>query len=808
MGEAMPQNMTEQNTLNEKEFFLRNVRQLGNRAVLLKRRQDGALETVYASDMFARMMECSVDEAMKLLDDKGILDATHQDDRVYVRRMLRRRTGEDGTKELTVRKYTAKGNMIWCRVNFSFIDDYDEHYIYCTYNDVTALKEYEDRLRLAYTNIGDNFYHVGEKTFSILRADLTTDGVEDIQGRDIYGTDSLVYHYSEILEKRSVNYPIFEERELFLEKFSREALIENYENGITHVSEILYSKRSMGNFCYVKMSANVTRHPLTGDLIAFITEEECNAEKVANTLLDKILVKQFDMVAYLSNGNYGVIIGDEEAVRKGSIFPITRTGEYRHYLEAQVFPVLSGSQEKRDAMMNALMPETVESRLMDNGQYVVNIAIEIDGKTYYKRFDFYPVDPEARFYIVLKSDTTDVRKEQVEYNRQLVAALDDAEQANMAKMAFLSKMSSEIMVPMNTIISMDEDALKESNLSPEVKADLDQIGASAGYLLALINDILDMSSIESGGMKLEKKRFSYNELIKQINRDAGSRCDEKGITYEYTTQGEIPDKFYGDATKLKQIIMNIIDNAVKFTDAGGNVMLKVLRTASFENKTILQFVIRDTGVGIEKEYLSKIFDPFSQGDDKTEGSGLGLSIAKSIANLMNGDIAVTSNPGVGSAFAVEVTLENDSKAAGEESDTKPEEILSGKRVLLAEDMIINAELMKHVLVSCGIEVEYAENGKVALEIFENSDMDHFDAILMDVRMPEMDGLSATQAIRALDRVDAKDVPIIALTANTFDEDIRKSINAGMNEHLSKPVDPDVLYRTLARMIGEREDNYI
>lgn len=941
-------NMTEQEMATAKAHFLWNIRQLNHVAVLLKKNADGTLEAVFVSDSYAKMMECTVEEALKLVDGKGFFYTTHQDDRVYVRRMIRRRVSEDGTRELTIRKITSKGNQIWCNVRYSFIDDYDEHYIYCTYFDVTSLKEYEERLRLSYMNMGDNFYHVGEHTLGMLRANLTRDGIEDIQGRDLYGTDSMVYHYSEIIKKRASNYIIFEERMEFLEKFSREHLIESYEAGNMVTSVILYSRRSMGHFCYVNITANVTRHPLTGDLIAFITEQECNEEKVNQTLFDKILVRQFDMVAYLSEGNYGVIIGDNDLIGKGSIFPLTKAGEYRHYLEAQVFPVLSGTEEKKEAMMSALMPEAVERSLMTKSPYVVNIAIEIDGEIYYKRFDFYSVDPEAKFYIILKSDTTDIQKEQMEFNEQLKNALSEAEQANVAKTAFLSRMSHEIRTPMNAIIGLDNIALKEPSLSFEVKQDLDKIGASARYLLTLINDILDMSRIESGRMTLRNEEFSLESLLDQINTIVDGQCRDKGLHYDCVIHGKVDELYIGDDTKLKQVLINILGNAVKFTEPGGTVSLKVQRTAQFENQTVLQFVITDTGIGMEQEYLPKIFEAFSQEDETNTsaygGSGLGLAITRNIVKMMNGDIAVESEKGVGSVFTVEVTLKNTAHHAtskkydirpqdlkvlvidddpvacrhaqivleeigvaaetclsGEEavklielnharrqeynlilidlrmpekdgvqltreireiighetgiviltaynwseieeeakdagvdnfmskplfassvlyefqqalqkknakaSDEKPMAELAGKRVLLAEDMVINAEIMKQVLVMRNMEVDHVENGQMAVEAFKNSSLDYYDAVLMDVRMPVMDGLAATEAIRALDRIDAKDVPIIALTANAFDEDVQRSLQAGMNAHLSKPVEPDHLYTTLEQLIGEREANF-
>lgn len=799
-------NITDTYSESAEVCFLQNIRNIENSAVLLKRGIDGSVNAVYVSDLFAKMMECNESEAIDYINGIGFFNIIHQDDRIFVKRILRRRVSEDGTSELTIRECTTKGNIIWCKVSFSFFDDFKDKYIYCTFFEVTSLREYEEYLRASYMNMGNDFYHEGENTLSMLRADLSEDAVEDIQGRDVSGTDSLVYSYSEIMERRAQNYVVPEEKERFLETFSRENLINTYINGETQISEVVYSRRNKGNYCYIKITANMTRHLLMGNIIAFITEEDCNVEKAGQMILNNILSKEFDTIAYLSNGNYGIIIDNTDNVENDHIYPISKVGEYQLYLDAQVYPVLAGDDKKKNKVMDSLSLDTVERKLANNSSYSVNVAIDVDGNTYYKRFDYYMVNPRAKFYVLLKSDTTDILKEQEERTRQLISALDEAEEANMAKMSFLSSMSSEIMDPLNTIIGLDDNILKEADHSSKVKAGLEEIADRARYMLTLIGDIIEMSDIESGRIELKKEQFAFTDLLDKINDDAGERCRDKGLTYECTVKGDLKEDFYGDQVKIKHALINIISNAVKFTDEGGNVAVQVSKTAEFDNNTVVQFIVSDTGIGIDKEYLPRVFDSFSQKDANTAGSGLGLSIAKKIASLMNGDIAVESEEGRGTTFTLEVKLENAEVKDASGSEEEHAMDLAGKCVLLAEDMIINAELMKQVLVMKGIEVEYAENGRKALEIFEESDIDHFDAILMDIRMPEMDGLAATKAIRELDRADAKKVPIIALTANSFDEDIRKSFKAGMNEHLSKPVEPNVLYKILDEMFCEREHN--
>ena len=269
------------------------------------------------------------------------------------------------------------------------------------------------------------------------------------------------------------------------------------------------------------------------------------------------------------------------------------------------------------------------------------------------------------------------------------------------------------------------------------------------------------------------------------------------------------------STKLRQVLINLLGNAVKFT-AEGSVQLDAERIARFDGKSTLRFRITDTGIGISEEFLPGIFEPFSQENSETTSrygsSGLGLAITKRIVDMMNGHIGVSSTKGKGSVFTVTVTLDDvrrqpemaqvhtEAKAAGERTEGEHAAHLAGRRILLAEDAAVNAEIMEMILQTKGILAETAGSGRIAVEKFAARRPGYYDAVLMDVRMPEMDGLAAAAAIRAMDREDAKTIPIIALTANAFDEDVRRSLQAGMNAHLSKPVQPEVLFETLERLI--------
>ena len=532
------------------------------------------------------------------------------------------------------------------------------------------------------------------------------------------------------------------------------------------------------------------------------------------------------------------------------------------------------------------------------------------------------------------------REELSESREALKDALASAEQANRAKTAFLSNMSHEIRTPMNAIIGLNNIAMNEPSAGEKVKGYLEKINASAQHLLGIINDILDMSRIESGRMVIRNEEFSFAKVLEQINTIISGQCAAKGLTYDCQIRGEVEDCYIGDAMKLKQILINILGNAVKFTHPGGTVCFTIAEQARFDKKATLKFVIRDTGIGMSKEFMPHIFDAFSQEDSSSTSrygsTGLGMPITKSLVELMNGQIEVESEKGKGTTFTVTLTLAesdrrsvtaeeggldphdlsvlvidddrialehaeivlgqvgiscetaesgwegvdkirirhgrredydlvlvdwrmpemdgvetsrqiraivgdetpiiiltsfnwdeiaDEAKAAGvdtfvskplfagsvmeefreafrrkNETLVKTTVDLKGRRILLAEDVVVNAEIIMMVLSMREMEVDLAENGRIALETFESHEPGYYDAILMDMRMPEMDGLEATRAIRALNRADAGTIPIIALTANAFDEDVQRSMQAGLNAHLSKPVEPEALFETLEKLI--------
>ena len=600
-----------------------------------------------------------------------------------------------------------------------------------------------------------------------------------------------------------------------------------------------------------------------------------------------------------------------------------------------------------ERFMAFIQPANIKARLQEQRVIACRYMIRRHGQDMWEEVRFagvrHPEDADDHMVHTVGACFVNVdveTRKAMEQQQALQEALKEAESASRAKTAFLSNMSHEIRTPMNAIIGLDNIALNDPALPAQTREYLEKIGASAHHLLGIINDILDMSRIESGRLTIKTEEFSFSKALEQVNTIISSQCRDKGLTYECRTRGQIDEYYIGDDMKLRQVMINILGNAVKFTPKGGRVTFLIEDVARLDNKATLRFTISDTGIGMSPEYLPHLFDAFSQEDSSSTSrygsTGLGMPITRSIVELMNGTIEVQSTKGEGTTFTVTLTLTQADHRAARASDIelRPHEMsvlvidddrialehaqvilgqvgvscdtvlsgreavdmvrvrharrddydlilvdwkmpdmdglettrqiraivghdtpiiiltsynwedivdeahdagvdtfaakplfagtvmdefreafkrknarlvretvdLKGRRVLLAEDVMVNAEIMMMVLSMREMEVEHAVNGRVAVEMFQGHPVGWYDAILMDMRMPEMDGLEATRTIRAMDRPDAASIPIIALTANAFDEDVQRSMQAGLDAHLSKPVEPENLFETLENLI--------
>lgn len=382
---------------------------------------------------------------------------------------------------------------------------------------------------------------------------------------------------------------------------------------------------------------------------------------------------------------------------------------------------------------------------------------------------------------------------------------NEAQAADIAKSDFLARMSHDMRTPMNGILGLIHLTLNEE-LPSAVRENLNKMETASKYLMGLINDTLDMNKIERKQVTLVLEPTNSRELMAAVLASIKPTIDEKGVDFTVSSQVRMVPVL-ADKVRLQQIFVNVLSNAIKFTPKGGHIVFSMERLSEDSETVTDRFIIRDDGVGMSEEFLPHIFEPFAQesGDDEEHsGAGLGMAITKNLISIMGGTIDVRSKKGEFTEVAVVLTFTRAKLQPVAERPAQNEfDALSGARILLCEDHPLNAEIAIRLLRAKGCVVECAENGKRGLDMFRSSDVDYYDAVLMDIRMPVMNGLEATEAIRALARGDAKKVVIVAMTANAFAEDVQKSKDAGMDGHLAKPIEPRLLFETLDTLIKRK-----
>lgn len=419
---------------------------------------------------------------------------------------------------------------------------------------------------------------------------------------------------------------------------------------------------------------------------------------------------------------------------------------------------------------------------------------------------------EKQTMVLTFRDVDDIRKEEERKRTALSDALNLAEQANNAKSDFLSRMSHDIRTPMNAILGMA--SIAEANIGDTARTEdcIHKIQASANFLLALINDILDMSKIESGKMTINREPFNLYALVREMEAIIDAQARKKKQRFSVLLPVYMEEEYYGDSLRLNQVLMNLLSNAVKYTPEGGEITLRINEDRKKGKKSVMRFEVEDNGIGMSEEFLEHIYEPFKQnesmGEQRQEGTGLGLSITRNLVHLMGGSISIFSELGKGSCFTVELPFVQEEgnwpEASSEKKKTdEPEKTkggFEGKRLLIVEDNPLNLEIAEILFGMEGFDIETEEDGESAVRRFSNSPEGYYDMILMDVRMPVMDGLEATKAIRKLDRPDATTIPILAMTANAFTEDVKATREAGMNSHLAKPLEMEVVLGEIRKFI--------
>lgn len=839
------------------------------------------------------------------------------------------------------------GTMKWISLKAQHIvADDGERYFYCVFVDITEEKQSQERVKEVYQQELTYFAELSATGGNVQGTlNVTRGTVETYLSTLEAMSEPVRLSYDEIVDQIVETTVDAAYGRKIRQTLCRENVLADFAAGRTDYHFDFLRKGQSNRVFWENTHIRTCQNPGSGDIMLFFYTTDITEQKLQERLLERMTKLDYDLIATLdlNEGTYQLIaVGtdwDGRIPSKGKV--------------QEALPAVSQScmnEENQAEFLRNLDFDYIKQQLEQRDSYTFILETWDEQGTHVKRFQVFYVSEVLARVCVTRTDVTDVVIKEQQQREEMASALVAAEQANAAKSDFLSRMSHEIRTPMNAIIGMSTIAARSIGNDEQVIDCISKIGISSRFLLSLINDILDMSRIESGKMLLKNEKIPIEEFLSGINSICYSQAIAKNVEYECIVDPVLDDFYIGDAMKLQQVLINILGNAIKFTGEGGRVTFSVMQRRKMEKGAELRFTVNDTGIGMSEEFLPHIFEPFAQETTGTTslygGTGLGLSIAKNIVELMSGRITVRSIKGAGTEFIVDVklgiteeeklrhrqkkqnynfthlktlvvdddvavcesavatlremgvtaewvdsghkaveqvqmlwrnqryydmilidwkmpdmdgletarqirnivgpevtiiivtaydwiTIEHEAKSVGvnllmskpmfkstlvsafnkalgeKEEKVQQTEIndfdFHGKRILLAEDNVINTEVAVLLLEDKGFTVETAENGLRALEMFNKSETGYYDAILMDIRMPQMDGLTAASNIRYLSNADAKTVPIIAMTANAFDDDIEKSKAAGMNAHLAKPIDQQRLYQTLYDFIFGRED---
>lgn len=707
--------------------------------------------------------------------------------------------------------HDVKGCYIWLRLNARVIDQPDaSKLVYCTYTDVSEEKESERIAIDAKERSEQQYRRQMEVVEGINDANLIAKGYCNLTQNKMlsYSTNSehaLDFTQGAPLESVMCSIASYmldsAEKQKLLEAFNREKLIKDFKQGNTETTVDYRWRLGDGRIVWVSTICRTTLEPETNDVLCFVYNFNITRRKTTQEMIDAVVRLDYDYLALLDCRTHDYLI---YANKENSNLPPFHSSDYE--AEVRTYAEEHLVSEDTEKNIHDMSIDNIRTQLRDRECFVSYAGVkEKDGSVSRKKLQFSYLDRVHEKVLITRVDVTDIYDKEQEQLRELQQAIVAANRANHAKTDFLSRMSHDIRTPLNAIIGLAELG-KESDSLDEMRENLHEIGISGSYLLSIINDVLDMSKIEGKCLVLRPRTVYLPRFIEETTAIVMPGISAKGIHFEVVQKGIKSEYLSFDETYVRQVMVNLLSNAVKFTPEGGTVELRLENISRGETTVRNRMVVRDGGIGISKEFLSKVFLPFEQEDDVDDaarkGTGLGLAIVKSIVGLMNGTINVESNKGEGAAFTVEWDLDLAPEPQIETEKILEDEMdacLRGKRVLLCEDHPLNTKIAVKLLEKKGMEVFHASNGRQAVELFQTSPLKYFDVVLMDIRMPVMDGLEATKCLRALNREDANIVPIVAMTANAFDDDMRSSLAAGMNAHLTKPIESQVLYQTLIKV---------
>lgn len=590
--------------------------------------------------------------------------------------------------------------------------------------------------------------------------------------------------------------PNLEERASYQKFFNCKNLLSEFEKDHESVFMEHYFVLGDGKARWIKTTADMMVNPYSKDVEAVFYVYNINSEKVSSAIIAEVAAQDYDVIAFVYEEPEHYIFVDRENPRKAR--------EGINFYEDTKADIIRDNPDNLEDILHMTEKQAVQKALEQQRIYTVFYTAHLEnGMRARKKVRYINYSKHEKIMFVNKRDVTDVYEMEEKSKEELAEALVKAQKASAAKTEFLSNMSHDMRTPMNGILGI-ANLMKEKTDLNEIRDDIEQIQLSGQYLLRLINDTLDMNKIEAGKLELKPKPIQSEHVFRNVISQASLLAKDKKIdliVHEPVRKQQEWVTVLADQSRLEQIFLNIISNSVKYTPEGGKIEIFMNNLSTTDEAVVDEYLIRDNGIGMSEEFLPHVFDSFSQegriGTEQLNGTGLGMAIVKQFVDMMHGDISIKST--VGKGTEVKIVLQYPRCRAVQDKEEEKQldvSVLNGKHILLCEDHPLNRQIAATLLKKQGMLVTEAENGRIGVDLMQNSSENTFDAVLMDIRMPELDGIEATKIIRAMDRNDAKTIPIIAVTANAFEEDIKSCMEAGMNYHLTKPFEPKKLYEIL------------